>query len=85
MEQRVCMRCGGCDLKAGRLRGPVWFESEELGVCWCTQDIPVLARICMECGEIEVQGDVTIARRPFAFGEQLAGGWQRQSSSGRLH
>ena len=60
-ETKKCIRCGGERLEPGRIQstGRIYFRPENTQFLQLkTADIAVTANICLECGTIELVGDV---------------------------
>ena len=64
--QKACTRCGGTALESGQLtnpRGNVTFNlSKTPFLTWTSPMVPVSAVMCLDCGAIELTGDVIKAR-----------------------
>jgi hypothetical protein len=64
-EEKTCMRCGSAKLAAGWVQstGKVCFRPDKAKfIVPKTADVPVDGRMCLECGAIELVGDVKKAR-----------------------
>ncbi|QNN23092.1 hypothetical protein HED60_12695 [Planctomycetales bacterium ZRK34] len=85
MRIMFCTRCGGNDLRAGQIRNAdqIHFQlspaGEAGGSGWHRRrgaDIPLQVAMCMDCGHIEMRGDIHAARRletgPNAAGDAQA-------------
>ena len=66
-DDSKCLKCGGTDLKAGKLSGaflPVSvFRPEGGGLAsYKNHALPVKAVICLDCGFVEISGDPEVAK-----------------------
>lgn len=71
----TCTRCGGSRLEPGSARSPAWGShglffrlSRVKGKFWTpsSNDIKVNATMCLDCGLIELAGNVATAHRLIA-------------------
>jgi hypothetical protein len=64
-EDKTCMRCGSTELVAGwaQSTGKVCFRPDKARfLIPKTADVPVHSIMCLECGTIELVGDVKKGR-----------------------
>jgi predicted nucleic-acid-binding Zn-ribbon protein len=64
-EENKCLRCGGANCEPGSIQsnGRVAFRAQNARfVIAKTGDIPVNANICLDCGYVELVGDVDKAK-----------------------
>jgi len=66
-DKSKCLKCGGTDLKAGKVSGaffPVSVFRPEGGslASYKNHAMPVKAAICLECGFVEISGDPEVAK-----------------------
>lgn len=64
-EVKQCIRCGGSQFKAGWLQstGKLYFRPDSVKFfAPKTADLRVNGRMCMECGSVELVGDLKKAR-----------------------
>ena len=61
MEPKKCLRCGGTKLEPGAIQstGSIYFRPTNSSF-WSFQtvDVPVQANMCLDCGTVELVGDV---------------------------
>lgn len=61
MDPKKCFRCGSVRLEPGAIQstGRIYFRPANSSF-WTlrTADVPVEANICLECGTVELVGDV---------------------------
>lgn len=61
MEPKKCLRCGCARLEPGAIQstGRIYFRPANSSF-WTfkTADVPINANICLECGTVELVGDV---------------------------
>ena len=65
-DSKTCSRCGGATLEAGRVQstGRVNFHFEEPRFLTAlTGHIPIFSTMCLDCGTIDLSGDVSKARK----------------------
>lgn len=65
-EENTCSRCGGSKLEVGRVQstGRIHFHFENPRfLTMQTGYVPILSTICLDCGNIDLAGDVSKARR----------------------
>ena len=58
---KKCLRCGSTDLQPGRIQstGKIWFTPDNAKFfTFKTSDVTVRANICLDCGTVELVGDV---------------------------
>jgi hypothetical protein len=63
--EKKCLRCGSTNLQPGRLQatGRVSFTPDNARFFTLqTSDVPVRADICLDCGTVELVGDVQKAQ-----------------------
>ena len=88
MQVSFCTRCGGNDLRNGVIRnadqihflltpgGNGSSSNSGSGLMWHRRrgvTIPLTAAMCMDCGHIEMRGDIHAARRLEADPDRAAG------------
>lgn len=64
-EENKCLRCDGTNLNSGSLQstGRVNFRARNTRFITArTGDIPVNAKICIDCGYVELVGDAVKAK-----------------------
>ena len=65
-DEDTCSRCGGSKLESGRVQstGRIHFHFENPRfLTMHTGYVPVVATICLDCGTIDLKGEVDKARR----------------------
>ena len=65
-DSKTCSRCGGVTLETGRVQstGRVNFHFEEPRFLTAlTGHVPILSTMCLDCGTIELFGEVSKARK----------------------
>ena len=65
-EENTCSRCGSSKLESGRVQstGRIHFHFENPRfLTMHTGYVPILSTICLDCGNIDLAGEVTKARR----------------------
>jgi hypothetical protein len=65
-EENTCSRCGGSKLESGRVQstGRIHFHFENPRfLTMHTGYVPIISTICLDCGNIDLLGEVTKARR----------------------
>ena len=65
-DENTCSRCGGSKLESGRVQstGRIHFHFENPRfLTMRTGYVPVDATICLDCGTIDLKGEVDKARR----------------------
>ena len=65
-DSKTCSRCGGATLEAGRVQstGRVNFHFEEPRFLTAlTGHVPILSTMCLDCGTIDLFGEVDKARK----------------------
>jgi hypothetical protein len=63
---KTCLRCGGDNLEPGTLLSPTraYFQPENAKFLTLqSSDVSIRANICLDCGFIEMVGDVHKAQR----------------------
>jgi predicted nucleic-acid-binding Zn-ribbon protein len=63
--EKKCLRCGGASLEPGAIRstGHIYFRPENAKFfTFQFADVPVRANMCVDCGTIELVGDVRKAQ-----------------------
>jgi len=65
-DEDTCSRCGGSKLESGRVQstGRIHFHFENPRfLTMHTGYVPVVATICLDCGTVDLKGEVDKARR----------------------
>ena len=65
-DQNTCSRCRGSNLESGRVQstGRIHFHFEDPRfLTMHTGYVPVVATICLDCGTIDLNGEVDKARK----------------------
>ena len=65
-HETTCSRCGNSKLESGRIQstGRVHFHFENpVFITMHTGYVPVVASMCLDCGAIELTGEVEKARK----------------------
>lgn len=61
-----CCRCSSKNMEAGMLKstgGLSFYPNKPKFMSWMTSKIGVTARMCLDCGSIEIAGDLNKARK----------------------
>jgi hypothetical protein len=64
--ENTCSRCGGSDLESGRIQstGRIHFYFEDPRfLTMHTGYVPVISSMCLDCGTIDLSGEVDKARK----------------------
>jgi hypothetical protein len=65
-DENTCSRCGGSKLESGRVQstGRIHFHFENPRfLTMHTGYVPIVSTMCLDCGKIDLAGEVTKARR----------------------
>ena len=65
-DSKTCSRCGGATLEAGRVQstGRMSFHLENPRFLTAhTADVPIFSTMCLDCGTIDLIGEVSKARK----------------------
>ena len=71
MRERICPRCGGGDWENGALKTDVGVSGSSLFfrlaktplLSWISTRVTIEAAMCMDCGLVEMSGDLERARK----------------------